>query len=120
MQKLTRVLTKVGAFVSALMLPAMAFAVENPVKDGAGGGTSLETAINNILPIVVGVAGVILVIVLIIGGIMYITSGGNEEGANKAKKLILDAIIGMVIVAVAYLIARYVVDKLTGTTPKLQ
>jgi hypothetical protein len=53
-----------------------------------------------------GLAGALAVVYLIYGGIMYIT--GGEKGAEKAKQMIINAITGLVIVALASLIATLV------------
>lgn len=47
-------------------------------------------------------AGLIFLVILVIGGIMYITAAGNEEASTKAKKLLVDAIIGIVVVGIAW------------------
>jgi hypothetical protein len=52
------------------------------------------------------IAGAIAVVYLIYGGIMYIT--GGEKGAEKAKQMIINAIIGLVIIAIASTIVALV------------
>jgi hypothetical protein len=70
----------------------------------------IKTAIN-LISIVVGV---IAVIMIIIGGLKYIMSSGDSNSINSAKNTILYAIVGLVIVAFAQIIVRYVLTK----TPK--
>lgn len=65
----------------------------------------------NILSIIVGVVAVIMIIV---GGFRYITSGGSAEGITAAKNTILYALIGLVIVALAQIIVRFVLTKVTS------
>jgi hypothetical protein len=64
----------------------------------------------NILTVVVGIASVIMIIV---GGFKYVTSGGNQEKVTSAKNTILYALIGLVIVALSQLIAHFVLGKTT-------
>ncbi len=71
------------------------------------------TKIINILSVIVGV---IAVIMIIIGGFRYITSGGKQESVTGAKNTILYAIIGLIIVALAQVIVRFVLTKTTTTT----
>ncbi|MCL2094842.1 pilin [Candidatus Saccharibacteria bacterium] len=58
--------------------------------------------------------GVMSVIFIMIGGIRYITSGGDKEKVQKAKNAILYACIGLVIVALSGDIARFVMGLLAG------
>lgn len=64
----------------------------------------------NLLSVIVGVVGVIMIIV---GGFRYITSGGNDTSVTSAKNTILYAIIGLIVVALAQLIVRFTLSKLT-------
>lgn len=77
------------------------------VKPVAYGGLN---GIINIISVVggwlLGLAGALAVVYLIYGGIMYIT--GGEKGAEKAKTMIVNALTGLVIVALASLLATLV------------
>lgn len=53
---------------------------------------------------ILGAAGLVAVIYLIIGGFNYITAGGNEEQNKKATKTLLNAVIGLVVIFAAYAI----------------
>ena len=57
------------------------------------------------------VVGVIAVIMIIIGGLRYITSGGDSNNTKGAKDTILYAIIGLVVVAMAQVIVKFVLNK---------
>jgi cytochrome bd-type quinol oxidase subunit 2 len=57
------------------------------------------------------VVGVISVIMIIIGGLKYITSGGDSGNVSGAKNTILYAIIGLVVVALAQIIVRFVLQS---------
>lgn len=67
----------------------------------------IELAIN-LFSLLVGVAAVIMVI---IGGLKYITSSGDSNNINSAKNTILYAIIGLVVVALAQVIVKFVLQK---------
>lgn len=54
------------------------------------------------------IAGIIAVIVLIVGGIMYATAAGDPNGVAKARNLILFSIIGLVVVVIAYAVTLFV------------
>lgn len=66
----------------------------------------------NIFSVVVGVVSVIMII---IGGLKYITSGGDSGNVGNAKNTILYAIIGLVIVALAQVIVNFVLNKAINT-----
>ncbi|MBL8029733.1 MAG: hypothetical protein JNN11_00605 [Candidatus Doudnabacteria bacterium] len=59
-------------------------------------------------------AGLIAVLFLIIGGFWYITSAGNEEQAEKGKGTVINAIIGIVIIVLSWVIVN-VVSRLVSS-----
>ena len=63
----------------------------------------------NIIQVILAVSGLLAVAFIIIGGIMYITSLGDPAGTAKAKQTIYYAVIGMVIVLIAYGIVEFIV-----------
>jgi|GEM_PF-2785239 len=80
----------------------------------AGSGSFTELAAK-IIDILLYFAGIVAVIFAIYGGYVYMTSGGNEETASKGRRIITDAIIGLVIVILAYAIitgvTNFIVNK---------
>ncbi len=70
----------------------------------------IATAIN-IFSIVVGI---IAVVMIIIGGVKYITSGGDAGNVTGAKNTILYAIIGLVIVALSQVIVQFVLGSFSS------
>lgn len=58
-------------------------------------------------------AGIVAVIFVIIGGYKYMTAGGNEESAGKGRKTMVQAIIGLVIVILSYVIITTITNYLT-------
>lgn len=80
---------------------------EDPNSSSSQLNNVLGTAIN-IFSFIVGFAAVIMVIV---GGFKYITSAGDSASTSSAKNTILYAIIGLVIVAMAQVIVRFVLNQ---------
>ncbi len=78
--------------------------------DSSAGGSveGLIKAIINILTVVVGIAAVI---VIIINGFRLVTSGGDATAVANARKGIIYAVVGLVIVAFAQFIVRFVIGK---------
>lgn len=83
----------------------------NPVGDG---GNTLENDVKDIINAVILVLGIVCVIVMIIGGVTYMTSSGDAGKVKKAKDTILYGIIGLVICVLAYAIVNWVIGGLLG------
>jgi hypothetical protein len=74
----------------------------------------VNTIIRLIINIFSLIVGVISVVMIIIGGLKYITSGGDSGNVSGAKNTILYAVIGLVVVALAQVIVRFVLEKATA------
>jgi len=70
-----------------------------------------EVVVHNVLNIMYFLLGVIAVIVIIVAGITYSTSSGNQASITKAKNMILYAVIGIVVVISAYAITNFIIDR---------
>ena len=70
--------------------------------------TSVNGLIREVIDWMLGIAFAIAVLFLIIGGFFYITSAGNEETAEKGKGTAINAIIGIVIIILSYVIINVV------------
>jgi len=81
---------------------------KKPDKVGNGGNT-LVTNITTILNAVIGVLGLVCVIVMIIGGINYMTSAGDAVKVKKGKDTILYGLIGLVICVLAFALVNWVI-----------
>lgn len=102
--------------------------VDSPIFQGVGqefgtgltgpaGETTLGGLITSIVSILLVVAGAIAVVFLIIGGYQYVTSRGNEEASEAAKKTISSAIVGLVVIIMSFVVIRIVASILiTGNT----
>lgn len=81
--------------------------------------TSPSDKVNSIIRTVINIfsliVGVVAVIMIIIGGLKYITSSGESSNLSAAKNTILFAIVGLVIVVLAQVIVRFVLTKVTST-----
>lgn len=78
---------------------------------GSGTGPTVESTIAVVINVLSLIVGVIAVIMIIIAGLRYITSGGDSNSTKGAKDTILYAIIGLVVVAMAQVIVRFVLSK---------
>lgn len=124
-------LAPVVALGLSMAVPALAGAVpsgcsnsQTAINQGAAGGadcagsstqpTSLFgqggifKTITNVLLYIIGAVAVIM---LIIGGIRYVTSGGDATQVKTAKDTILYAVIGIIVAILAYAIVNFVVGS---------
>ena len=74
----------------------------------ADGAAQAESFIKNIIKTLVGVAGVVAVVFMVMGGFHYITSSGHPEKLDRAKRTLLYSGVGLVIVLAAYTIVDFV------------
>lgn len=79
---------------------------------GPAGEVTATGLILGFIGIGLAIAGTLAVLFIIVGGIRYITAYGNEEQTEGAKKTLTNAIIGVVIVILAFVIVRVIVNAL--------
>ena len=73
--------------------------------------TDFAKIVENILLWLLSVAGVITIFMLVVGGIMYMTAGGDEQKVTTAKKMVTWTIIGLGLILISYSIMA-VLDKI--------
>lgn len=78
-------------------------------------GATPERVVSLIINTVLGLLGVLFVILVIYGGILWMTAGGNEETVKKAQNIIKRAIVGLVIVLLAYMISIFIISIFVNT-----
>jgi hypothetical protein len=69
---------------------------------------NISLFIAEIIMILLSIAGMIAVLFIIIGGFQYITSGANQELAEAGKKTLRNAIIGIVVIVLSFVIVRVI------------
>lgn len=119
MNKNLRTLARIGAGAAASFSTVkIAFAqfFEPETLTTPGGVTqsrfgSVNQAVNTIFNTVIAAAAAIFVILLLVGGVQYLGAAGNEESTAKAKKLLIDAVIGLIIVLAAWAVGRFVLSR---------
>ena len=80
-----------------------------------GDGTN-QGLFKTIVNIMLFIVGAVAVIMLIIGGVRYVVSGGDQNAVTGAKNTILYAIIGIVVAVLAFAVVNFVVTGLAPTT----
>jgi len=100
------VATTLLVFAPLITIAAPWIPCDQNTQNCSGGNvqTLIKTVIDWMLAIAFGVA----VLFLIVGGFWYVTSAGNEETAEKGKGTVINAIIGIVIIILSYVIINVV------------
>lgn len=75
-----------------------------------------DSIFKNVVNILLFIVGAVSVIMLIFGGIRYVTSGGAQDQVTGAKNTIMYAIIGIVVAILAFAVVNFVVGGLSTTT----
>jgi len=131
-RKFTILITSVLILNGALLLaaPARSFALfensrnqacagvqlsNSPVAcDPKSSSSSINGIITTVLDVLSVVVGLIAVVMIIISGLRFVLSGGDSANTNSARNSIIYAIVGLVIVALAQIIVRYVLSRVSG------
>ncbi|MEI7498464.1 MAG: hypothetical protein WCK11_04230 [Candidatus Falkowbacteria bacterium] len=82
------------------------------------GKVDLPVKIGEVLGQVLSYIGLIFLGLVIYGGMLWMTAGGNEEKVKKSISLMIQAIVGLIIVSSAYIIVKTVGDLLITPNAK--
>jgi hypothetical protein len=134
-QKLKVLALSVGS-LAVLLFPALLFTAVVGAQENITGGLNcgadinlsaeecaptdtsgkLNELIKTVINVISVIVGAIAVVMIIVGGFRYVTSGGKEDSVRGAKSTIMYALIGLVIVALAQIVVRFVLDKTSDAT----
>lgn len=78
---------------------------------GEGGQGGIFRTITNVMLFLIGAISVIM---LIVGGIRYVVSGGDSTAVQNAKNTILYAIVGVVVAILAYAVVNFVIQSFSS------
>ena len=92
------------------------FSFLNPFKPAPGAAAgSFNLVFGRIVGLVLTVAAIIAFVYLLIAGFQYITSGGDAAKATTARQGIINALIGILVILISYLLLRYVGTAVLGS-----
>jgi HSP20 family molecular chaperone IbpA len=80
------------------------------------GDTDPRIVIANIIRVVLGFLGIIAVILIIYAGWLWTASGGDEQAISRAKRILTNAVIGLIIILMAFGIATFIINALLDGT----
>ncbi|MEK7569823.1 MAG: Ig-like domain-containing protein [Patescibacteria group bacterium] len=109
----------VGFGIFLVPAAAHALTVESVGSTLGLGSADLKQTIINIIKWALGLLGLVAVIVMLYGGFLWLTSRGDERQIDKAKRTLINGVIGLVIILLAWAIVlfvqRFVTNATTGT-----
>lgn len=85
-----------------------------PVGEGGCNLTAVEQTLANVAQIILGVTGSLTLLMFVIGGVMYMLSGGNSGKVEKANKIIKTTVLGLAIILLAGVAIKVLLKVLTG------
>jgi hypothetical protein len=98
-------------------LPVVVFAADTLGLDKADVGLSkgsLESMIANIVKAGLTLVGAIALAMIVYGGFLYISAAGDEAQIKKAKTVLIYAIIGIIVIGLAYALVAFVIGAFGG------
>jgi len=117
----TKIISVLATVSSYILLTAVRVQAACDITSGAQGGadcaqgsntpSQLAPQVQNLTNTLLLAIGVISVVMIIIGGIRYALSGGDEKNTTAAKDTILFAVIGLVVAVLSFAIANFVLSR---------
>ncbi len=104
------VVVSVIPYSNALALPACG---DSNTQICTANTNLLGGILKNVINVMLYLAGAIAVIMVVVGGIRYITSDGDPGAASKAKNTIIYALVGIVVASMSYAIVNFVIDRIS-------
>lgn len=103
-----------GADTTVYSASADRFGVEYGANIGLSTRDIRETIVN-IIRIALGILGTVALVIALYGGVVWMTAGGDERKIETAKKILVNAVIGLVIIFSAFAIVQYIFNTLEGS-----
>lgn len=85
----------------------------DPADVGIDPVTDADKFASDFFNMVYFAAGIVCVIVIVAAGILYTTAGGDASKITKAKNALLYAVIGLVVVLMAFVITQFIIGRFT-------
>ena len=114
MSNIKKVRNKIASlsFILFALSANIASAIWTSPSKPEGVPTEFDSAVLNATNWILGFVGMIAVLMLIWGGVTYLTSAGDEDKAKTGKKTLSYAIIGLVVAGIAYAIVDVIVTTI--------
>jgi len=76
----------------------------------------LPDLIGNFISVILGVVGIIFLVLAVYAGVMYMTAGGDPGKVKKAKEILTQSLIGLIIIVAAYALTEFVIDRIVDAS----
>jgi len=80
--------------------------------------SDITVMIGAVIRSLLGIVGTLFMVLIIYAGIMWMTAQGSEEKVAKAKKILSNSVIGLIIVIISYFVVEFLFDILIQVTKK--
>ena len=115
--KKTLITTLAVVMFAMTVMPALALETGLNYGTFTGLGTrDLREGVMTIVTILLGFLGIIAILLILWGGFVWMTAGGNEDKVGQAKKIISAGIIGLIIIFISFALATFVIEQLISAT----
>ena len=121
MKKLIILMASLLWAASVFALPTMVgaqadiFGIDYGAETGLGQQDPRQTAAR-VIRSGLGLLGTVAIVIVLWGGILWMTAGGDTDRVGKAKKVLFSGIIGMIIILSAFAISQFVLNQLISAT----
>lgn len=105
---------KTVAFVMLFAVLGVPVVLSHPALADSGSVGQVDTFIRSVIKVVAGLAGLVATGFFVVGGFQYITSSGNPEHMDRAKRTLIHSAVGLSIVFGAFVIASIVTNLATS------
>ncbi len=82
----------------------------------SGTPKDIRLVVAGFIRVFLGILGIVFTILVMAAGYMWMTAGGNDEQVNKAKSQLTRAVIGLIVILMAWFIASFAVGCLSDIT----
>lgn len=115
---LSLVLTISVLFSEHTLAASLIDSTDNPdiISGATGGESSIKELVKTMLNFALSFLGFVATVMVIYGGILYVTSAGNDENVGKAKKILLYAVVGIVIILLSFALVNTILGAATDTS----
>lgn len=120
MKKMSKIITAgAGAATLGLVYTQNAFAAGNGLSNvqsgvtktsDAAGGLTMQQVITTVIGTMLFIVGLLAVVMLIYGGIRYVTSHGDKAQVTAAKETIMYAVVGLVVAIAAFAVVQWITN----------
>ena len=100
----------IGIFVFPLISSAQILV---PQLDGLT-TADIKIVAGSIIQLFLGLLGLIALVIILIAGFKWMTSGGNEEKISEARKMLIAGIVGLIIILASYVITSFILESIQG------